>query len=112
MLYLLAVPVLIPASPDALFAAFVPWLLKPLAPALCGFCDMLYIVIYCWRNFCMDCWCALLAWLARLAASAGLLGAPLPERMLYLTEPLDAFELPRSAPPVALLLKFCRWSYS
>ena len=71
---------------------------------------MLHIVICYWRNFYMDCWCALLAWPARFTLSAGLLGAPLPDKMLCLTEPLDAFELALSAPPVALLLKFYLWS--
>ena len=41
-----------------------------------------------------------------MALSAGLLGAPLPERILCRTEPLEALELVLTAPPVALLLKF------
>jgi len=55
VLCLLVEPLLMPARPGTLFDALGTELLKEAGPALYGFYEMLYIVICCCKNFCIDC---------------------------------------------------------
>lgn len=52
---MLVEPLLMPARPGTLFDALGTELLKEAGPALYGFYEILYIVICCCKNFCIDC---------------------------------------------------------